>query len=279
LPRNLSDVLHYFMPELGPDPEPTSDTGAADRGPARPRASDQRRRTRTQDSSRPAIAAVPIGDHDLVRAAFTWNLAIEAARLGACTTLLSPRETEPGRLFPREGVGPGGAELRFSDASNLAELERAAAELTLAWQSRGDSAGLILVRIPPHWLQDARHSASLLGSLLLFTTAHQQDLAEAYQMARLVLLGNPDARVGVAVHGAREIAEAERAFSWMARSAGRDLGPGVDCYGTMLDDLDIYRSIVAQNATGLSSPQSPTARALRSVAKRVLERADDFAVA
>ena len=239
MPRDLSDVLHYFMPELEPDPESESDSDAQGGRLAQPRASDERRRIAPPGSSRPAIAAVPIGDHDLVRAAFTWNLAIEAARLGARTTLLSPRETEPGRLFPLEGVGPGGAELRFSDASNLAELERAAGEMALAWESRGGSAGLILVRIPPRWLHDARHSASLLGSLLLFTTAHQQDLADAYQTARLVLLRNPDARVGVAVHGAREIAEAERAFSWMARSAGRDLGPGVDCYGTLLDDLDI----------------------------------------
>ena len=287
MPRDLSDVLHYFMPELGSETgseagsRTGSEPGAGVEGldPARPRSSREREQTHPQASGPPAIAAVPIGEHDLVRAAFAWNLAIEAARLGTHTTLLSPRESEPGRLFPLEGVGPDGAELRFSDASNLAELEQAVDELTAALESRAGGASLVLVRIPPRWLEDARHSASLLSSLLLFTTAHQQDLAEACQTARLVLLRNPQALVGVAVHGAHEIAEAERAFSWMARSLGRDVGPDVDCYGTLLDDLDIYRAIVAQNATGLAYPQSPTARALRRIAKRMLERTGNVAVA
>ena len=42
-------------------------------------------------TQRPAalpILAVPIGDRDVVRAAFAWNLVVEIARLGGSSTLL-----------------------------------------------------------------------------------------------------------------------------------------------------------------------------------------------
>ena len=72
--RELADVADYFLPRISAGPP---------RGPlaAPPLPS---RDVEPLRASRPAalpIVAVPVGDRDVVRAAFVWNLAVEVARL------------------------------------------------------------------------------------------------------------------------------------------------------------------------------------------------------
>jgi MinD-like ATPase involved in chromosome partitioning or flagellar assembly len=50
-------------------------------------------------------------------------------------------------------------------------------------------------------------------------------------------------------------------------------------YGLLVDDLHVYRAIVARRPIGLEHPQSPAARALRDVARLVLEDARKIALA
>ena len=87
------------------------------------------------------------------------------------------------------------------------------------------------------------------------------------------------ARVGVTIHGARRIADAQSAFLHLAGVAARHLGRDLASYGLLVDDLHIYRAIVSRRPIGLEHPQSRAARALRDVARLLLEDARKMALA
>ena len=127
-------------------------------------------------------------------------------------------------------------------------------------------------------MKTARHASGGLIVRLLFIVLpkpalHQRDLTEAYGIAKMVLRAQPSANVGVTVHGAAGLREAQEAFGRLAGSVRRHLGRSLTSYGLLVDDLDIYRAIVARRAIGLSHPESPAALALRDVAKMVFEGA------
>jgi hypothetical protein len=261
--RNLGDVADYFLPRPGGAAAP------ARQGTARLRADPAPR-------ERPAalpIVAVPVGDRDVVRAAFLWNLAVEVARLGASAALLAPEDAEPSPLWPESGPGPVGTEVVLTAAADLAELARAALDLAVSRAAESDAGGLVLVRVPPAWLGGASDARALLRWVLLFTAGEPRDLLETYALAKAVLGRHPEARVGVTIHGARRVADAERAFRGLADVAVRHLGRSVVSYGLLVDDLHVFRGIVARRPIGLEHPQSRAARALRDVARLLLDDA------
>jgi MinD-like ATPase involved in chromosome partitioning or flagellar assembly len=224
---------------------------------------------------------VPIGDRDVVRAAFAWNLVVEVARLGGSGTLLAPEEPEPSPLWPQAaaGQGPVGAELVLAKAGGLAELNRAALDIAVSRAAETADGGVVLVRVPPAWLGNTQQGRALLHWVLLFASTEQRDLMETYGLAKRVLATSAQARVGVTIHGARRIGEAERAFHHVAGVLARHLGRTPLSYGLLVDDLHVYRAIVSQRPIGIEHPQSRAARALRDVAQLVLEDARKFAVA
>ena len=65
MPKDLGDVLHFFLPG---DAASAGESPKLDRPVVLP------------------ILAMPIGERDVVRAAFAWNLNVEIARMGANTT-------------------------------------------------------------------------------------------------------------------------------------------------------------------------------------------------
>ncbi len=130
-----------------------------------------------------------------------------------------------------------------------------------------------LVRIPPQWLREPNEAEELLRWLLLFSSPDHRDLVEAYRIAKMVLRSCPESQVGVTVHGATGLRNAQEAFGQLALSVEQHLGRSVTNYGLLVEDLDIYRAIVAQRAIGLAHPESATALALRGVAKMVFEGA------
>ena len=77
MPTDLGDVLHYFIPEAETAiPEASAVRAARAAGGASPHG--------FSDPMRPAalpLIGVPIGEQDVVRAAFAWNLAVEIARV------------------------------------------------------------------------------------------------------------------------------------------------------------------------------------------------------
>ncbi len=287
MPRDLADVLHYFMPELESESDSAETplpTAAPPRFPT-PSSPESRLASERNRSVRAAprrhvalpLAAVPVGDQDVVRATMTWSLAVEVARLGGRAILLLPRNGSPNRLFPGEGVEPLGAEIRFSAAQTIGELHLAALDLAVEQAADAEQGGVIFVLIPPAWLREPPDAGSLMRWLLIFTSAAESDLAQAYDLARRVLQSHPSAQVGVTVHGARGQEEARDAFGRLNRSTEKDLGLALTDYGGVVDDLDIYRSIVAQRAIGIAHPDSAAAEAIRDVARRVYDSARENA--
>jgi len=271
VPRDLADVADYFLPRnsSGARSAPAAGTPLAQTAePVR--------------QIRPAalpIVAVPVGERDVVRAAFVWNLAVEVARLGASATLVAPELAEPSPIWPESGPGPVGAEVVLAKAESLAQLHRAALDHAVARAADSVDGGLVLVRVPPAWLGRAADGRALLRWVLLFATTERADLMETYGLAKRVLAASHDARVGVTIHGARRVFEAQTAFLHLASVASRHLGRDLASYGLLVDDLHIYRAIVSQRPIGLEHPQSRAARALRDVARLLLEDSRKTALA
>lgn len=269
MPRDLGDVLHYFLPtaEASDDlPPPGTATGP--------------RPLRTLDERPPAlpIVALPMAEEDVLRAAFAWNLAVEIARSGASATLLAPESAHSGP-WPDPGPGPVGAELRVSPVRDLAELGRAALDIAVQRAADAPEGGVVLVRVPLPWLLEPPGTAALVRWVLLFASPDLSDLLQTYGVAKRAFRLGPETRVGVTIHGARRVHEAERAFGHLAGVTARHLGRSLLSYGLLVDDLHVYRAIVARRPIGLEHPQSRAARALRDVARLVLEDAQMQAVA
>ena len=134
---------------------------------------------------------------------------------------------------------------------------------------------MILARVPPAWLNGASDGRALLRWVLLFAATESKDLRDTYALAKHIVRVGPASRIGITIHGARHIEEAERAFSRLADTAQRHLGHSVVSYGLLVDDLHIYRASVAHRPIGLEHPQSRAARALRDVAQLLLGDAQD----
>jgi hypothetical protein len=265
VPRDLADVADYFLPRAEADPRGARVSSLPSAGP--PGVAPVRR-----PAALP-ILAVPVGERDVVRAAFVWNLAVEVARAGASATLVAPASPEPSPIWPDAGPGPVGAEVVLPPAADLAQLHRAALDLAVARAADSPEGGLVLVRVPPAWMGREASGRALLRWVLLFASPERADLLETYGIAKRVLAASHEARVGVTIHGARRVTEAEGAFLHLAGVAARHLGRELASYGLLVDDLHIYRAIVSRRPIGLEHPQCRAARALRDVARLLLEDA------
>jgi MinD-like ATPase involved in chromosome partitioning or flagellar assembly len=109
--------------------------------------------------------------------------------------------------------------------------------------------------------------------VLFFASPESQDLRDAYALAKHLLQSGRTTRIGLTIHGARRIGEAKDAFTRLAGTALRHLRHSVVSYGLLVDDLHVYRAIVARRPIGLEHPQSRAARALRDVARLLLDDA------
>jgi len=294
LPRDLGDVLDYFLPADDPgngkadqkvNVTPAVVRSSKGSGTPSPSYAPFERAdhfSTPQSTIRPAalaIVAMPIGERDVIRAAYAWNLAVEVARTGATAVLIAPAESDSSLLWPDAGTGPVGCEMILSDAVNLAELNRVALDIAVARAAESNSGGVVFVRVPPDWLVDAAAARGLLRWILLFGTTEHHDQLEAFNLAKQLLEAHPDTRVGITIHGATRVAEAEQAFHRVAEVAVRHLGHSLRSYGLLVDDLHVYRAIVARRPIGLEHPQSRAALALRDVARLLMEDARELTLA
>jgi hypothetical protein len=237
VPRDLGDVLHYFFQEA----EPTR--------------------------SNPVVMAVPLSERDVVRAALVWNLAVEVARRGGRTCVVTRPDDHREALWPRPGRGPLGVELVLPLADGPEELARAARETA----ERG--VGLVLVPVPPEWLEKAGDAGNLFERTLLLCSPSERDLRLAWSRIRTLLLARPRAEVGVTIHGPRSVAEARAAFDRLDQTSLREFGRNLVSYGLLVDDVHVCRAIVSRRPVGLTHPGAAAARALQDVARLLVEDA------
>jgi hypothetical protein len=265
LARDLGDVIHHFLPQKEvrrSAPEGTINVRALE-GSSR----------RTDRPAALPIVSIPIGGRDVVRAAYAWNLAVEVARRGASATLLAPADLEPSPLWPEPGLGPVGVEVVLSDARSFGDLNRAALDIAVSRAADSDEGGVVFVSVPPPWFDAAETGRALMRWILLFAAAEKRDMMEAYSLVKRISAANGAARVGVTIHGVRRVRQAEQAFERLADVSLRYLALSLASYGLLVDDLHVYRAIVARRPIGLEHPQSRAARALRDVAGLLLEDA------
>lgn len=248
MPRDLADVLHYFLPELDDEAEPAP--------PALPQ----------QDPALP-ILGVPTSRRDVVRAAFIWNFAIETARLGGRAIVLAPETDLETPLWPAPGDGPLGTELVFCNARDPEELGRIAVELARENAVAARQSGTVYVRVPAEWIAQERQPACSIDWWLLMTSADRGDLETALQLARAIRSANPASEIGATIHGVSTIGQAKRAYEFLAGRCEAELSLALVSYGLLVDDLHVYRAIAAQRAIGLAHPQAPATRAIQDVAR------------
>ena len=129
MPRDLADVLHHFIPESGPG-------GSHGSGLETVRSEVEKGRGDGRKAALP-IVGVPVGERDVVRAAFTWNLAVEVARAGARAAVVTPFTDTASALWPEESTGPLGADVVLVPATNLGQLYRAALDVAEARAAAG----------------------------------------------------------------------------------------------------------------------------------------------
>jgi len=260
VPRDLSDVLHYFMPELSGPEEASAESASTSPVSTRPQAV-------------LPILALPISDQDVVRTAFAWNLGVEISRLGGRSSIVTPPADHGSPLWPEVADSSVGTEILYADRNDLQSLHRKAADVAVAGATETEEGGVILVRVPPLWLRSPLQSNTLLRWVLLLTSPDPREMVETFGLARLLHTVREDTEVGVTFHGVKEVAAAEAAFEHLDRVARQRAGLALSSYGALLDDLEVYRAIVAHRAVGLARPQSPAALALRDVATMLLSRA------
>jgi hypothetical protein len=261
VPRELGDVLDYFLPE-------------ADARSTASLVSEAGRDARGTRRLRPAalpIVAVPVGERDVLRAAFAWNLVVDIARLGGNATLLVPEVAR--ELWPDAGRGPLGVEVEVTPASELGALNRAGLDVAVERAGEARDCGVVLVGVPLSWLDSTENATALLRWVLLFSSSERRDLMDTYALAKQLRAAAPHARVGVTIHGARRVDEAEAAFAHLAEVYARRLGDSLTSYGLLVDDLHVYRAVAARRPIGLEHPQSRAARAMQDVARLILDDA------
>jgi hypothetical protein len=258
LPRDLDDVLHFFLP-IAEESEPRTHGPSGATAETRPVAL--------------PILSVPVASRDVVRAAFSWNLTVELARLGARATLVVPHDPSASALWPPPGRGPLGARMVPAAVGDVAALTRVALDIAIAEADGCDEGGVVVVCTPPAWLIGEGATRALLRWLLLLATPDVRDLQEAYALAKLAYQTGSQPLVGLVIHGVRRMRDAELAFARVADAASRHLGRTPVSYGLLADDLHVYRAIASQRPIGLEHPQSRAARALRDVARMLWEDA------
>jgi len=273
VPRDLRDVADYFLPRSS-EAEPIRGPAQAPAGRVTPAV------PRRQRVAALPVLAVPVDERDVVRAALAWNLVVELARLGVGATLLAPAGGEtPSPIWPEAGPGPIGSAVVLAPTRTLSELNRAALDVAVARAAEEPDGGVVVACVPPAWLHAACEEQTLLRWALLFSSTDRRDLMESYAIAKRMLGAGENTRVGITIHGARCIADAEHAFHHVADVSQRHLGRSLSSYGLLVDDLHIYRAIVARRPIGIEHPQSRAARALQDVARMILEDARKLAVA
>jgi hypothetical protein len=280
VPRDLSDVLHYFLPELEGTPESRSRTGSAAgrrAGVSHSPPSGSRRRLEPRGSGsahRPlSVLGIPIGERDVVHAAFTWSLAVETARQGGSAVIVAPESDRHSPLWTPPGPGGPEPELVFCPARQLTELRQAATSLAEDRSRSAREGGIVFSRIPPEWLDAAPKREDPIPWLLMFSSPRREDTTATFERVKRWVNDRPELEIGVTIHGVQRVAEARDAFDDLARRCQERLGVSLVSYGLLTDDLDVYRAIAAGRSISETHPDSPAARALADVARLIYEDA------
>lgn len=289
MPRDLSDVLHYFLPELAPAPDGL-DGGArtapdASKAPlpsapqtsARSAPSRARRRVPSRETDGAgcplAVLGIPLGERELVHAVYALSVALEAARQGARVVLLSPAWDAPA-IWPTSAWGATETiEVVVSPAVDLAALAREAQTLAVERGRSASRGGVVVTRIPSAWLDELAVVDDPIRWLLFFGSARRLDVDSLFARLRPLALGRLGLDVGLALVGPADSDGDPSAYDTLAGRCERELSLGLAHYGVLADDLDVCRAIAAGAPIACDSTDTPVARSIAGAARLVYQDA------
>jgi hypothetical protein len=248
VPRDLGDVLHYFIPEL-------EETGGASEGSAAP-------------------LSVPLLGRDVVRAALLWNLAVEAARQGARATLVTPAVAQD-TPWPGAGRHPLGVDVIEVVGDEPSALARSAEAAARPAPAALDLPPLVLAGVPAPWLAKGADAGALLRWVVALVRPDESEGDEIWSVLEAVAAQAPRARLGAVIFGVRSLGEARCTFERLAVRVERELSRTLASYGVLIDDVELSRSIVTRRPIALVHPASAAARALADVASLCLADASE----
>lgn len=278
MPRDLADVLHYFLPELGDPPSESADSSP----PVRQHPT---RRLDRSDATRPAsaptaqpglplsILGVPLGDRELVHAACAWNLAVETARQGGRSVIVLPRGDGASAIAPPSDAAAHGVEVLEAPARDPIRVGAFARRIASERGRTAREGGIVFLRVPTAWLEQAESFDEALRWFLLFCAPGERDLHAAFERACRLAERTRSAEIGVALRGVRDAREARTSFDDLMSRCRQRLDLGLVRYGVLVDDLDLCRAIAAGRALTPARPDASGARALSEVARRLYEDA------
>lgn len=261
MPRDLSDVLHYFLPELD--------------GPAAKRP--ERDERVVEPAPRPglplSILGLPLGERELVDSACAWNLAVETARQGGKSMIVLPRGDADAAFAPPADLRDHGVEVVVAPARDPAAVGAFARRLATEAGRTARAGGIVFLRVPTAWLERAEAFDEAVRWFLLFSAPGERELRRTFERAERLVERSRGAEIGVALRSVRDAREARTSFDdLIARCRGR-LGIGLVRYGVLVDDLDLCRAIGSGRALSPAQPPSSGARAFSELARRLYEDA------
>ena len=121
-------------------------------------------------------------------------------------------------------------------------------------------------------------SEELLSHALFFVSSETDATARCLAHMEGLRARAPGGELSVLIHGVTSRAEGRSVFARLAEAASRRLGSGlggaVSEAGVLVDDLEVYRSLVSRRPVCLAAPDSSAALALFRAARRLSEAPD-----
>ena len=117
-------------------------------------------------------------------------------------------------------------------------------------------------------------SEELLSHALFFVSSETDATARCLAHMEGLRARAPGGELSVLIHGVTSRAEGRSVFARLAEAASRRLGGSVSEAGVLVDDLEVYRSLVSRRPVCLAAPDSRAALALFRAARRLSEAPD-----
>ncbi len=201
------------------------------------------------------VLTAPARAEDRLRAALLRQLAAAFARRGHRV-----------RLVPAQaGSAAGGAACPARDLASLhSEIARSREELA------GHEHPVILVALPtePRWTDGERE---LLRRVWLTPRYSDGGRAEFLELTSRILALQPEAEIGASVLGVADLGAARRAFASFAELYEARFERRLRSQGLVLDELEVCRTLSADDPGRRLRPGSRAARTLDDVASLLCE--------
>lgn len=237
--RDLGDVLHYFL----------DDDEVAQKPPG----------------GGPPLLTAPAHGEDRLRAALVRELAIAFARRGHSVQLLQPN-ADPS--IPPSASIPGFSLKTPCIAGGLGALHGDIA--TARDELREQPRPLLLVALPTEsrWTRDERE---LLRQVWLTPRYSDGGRAEFLSLTSRILDLQPEAEIGASVLGVADLGAARRAFASFAELYEARFERRLRSQGLVLDELEVCRTLSADDPGRVVRPGSRAARTLDDVVSLLCE--------